>query len=186
VSSEVFTKAASTISQWLGVTSTLVATATAIFTTQLAVSVNESNARDRFFEKQLQACTDLGDASIPLQRGLTELDAGFYVLGLGGHKDLADTTLDRGAKMVDTAYDDYRKITDRLFVLYPDSYIPLQAQIVKFTPTNMKILAENDPNPEAAFKKLRDGFTAADLKLRQTCTADLRRYAKTYLMDRAK
>ena len=69
----VFTKAVSAISQWLGVTSTLVATATAIFTTHLAVSVNERNARDRFFEKQLQTCTDLGDAVIPLQRGLTEL-----------------------------------------------------------------------------------------------------------------
>jgi hypothetical protein len=88
--------------------------------------------------------------------------------------------------MVDTAYDDYRKITDRLFVLYPDSYLPLQGQIIRFTPTTLQNRAEHEPNPEAAFKVLRDGFTAADTKLRQTCTADLRRYAKTYLMDRAK
>jgi hypothetical protein len=179
---ELISKTASAISHWLGVTSTLVATATAIFTTQLAVSVNERNARDRFFEKQMQACTDLGDAGIPVQRGLTELDTGFFLTKVG-HKPEGDTTLDRGDKMIDDAYSEYRKITARLMVLYPDSYLPLEAQIVRFTPTTLRARAEMAADPEAEFKTLRTGFTAADTTLRQACTGYLRRYAKAYLMD---
>lgn len=178
----IITKAVSAISQWLGVTSTLVATATAIFTTHLAVSVNERNARDRFFEKQLQTCTDLGDAVIPLQRGLTELDAGFFAASLG-RKDIAAPTLDRGSAMVETAYDDYRKVTDRMAVLYPDSYIALVGQVVRYTPTTLRRQAEAQPDPLKAFDTLRGDFTMADDTLRQTCTAYLRRYAKTNLMD---
>jgi hypothetical protein len=179
---EVISKTASKISHWLGVTSTLVATATAIFTTQLAVSVNQRNARDRFFEKQLQACTDLGDASIPLQKGLTELDTGFFLTKVG-HKPEGDATLDRGDKMVDDAYTEYRKITARLMVLYPDSFTPLEAQIVAFTPTTLRDRAEKAADPEAEYKTLRAGFTTADINLRQTCTSYLRRYAKANLMD---
>jgi hypothetical protein len=162
-----------------------VATPTAIFTTQLAVSVNERNARDRFFEKQLQACTDLGDASIPLQRGLTELDTGFFLTKLG-HKDAGDTTLDRGDQMVDAAYTEYRKITARLSVLYPDSFTPLEGQVVSFTPTTLRARAEKAGDPEAEFKTLRAGFTTADINLRQACTTYLRRYAKANLMDEPK
>lgn len=185
VPSDFISKGATVVSHWLGVTSTLVATATAIFTTSLAVSVNERNARDRFFEKQLQACTDLGDASIPLQTGLNELNAGFVLVSIG-QQEAAKPILDRGQDMVDKAYDEYRKITARLFVLYPDSFVPLQGQIVKFTPTTLRSRAEAVPHPDAAFTTLHDSFTDADIKLRDACTTYLRGYAKTNLMDGGK
>ena len=179
---EAFRKVASKFSEWLGVTSTLVATATAIFTTQLAVSVNERNARDRFFEKQLQACMDLGDASIPLQSGLSELSTGFFLQRMGQAKS-ASTILDRGDAMVGPAYLEYRKITARLFVLYPDSFLPLEGRIVSFTPTTLRARAEQTADPEGSFKSLRGGFTDADIKLREACTSYLRNYAKANLMD---
>lgn len=179
---EAFRKVASKFSEWLGVTSTLVATATAIFTTQLAVSVNERNARDRFFEKQLQACMDLGDASIPLQSGLSELSTGFFLQRMGQAKS-ASTILDRGDALVGPAYLEYRKITARLFVLYPDSFLPLEGRIVSFTPTTLRARAEQTADPEGSFKSLRSGFTDADIKLREACTSYLRNYAKANLMD---
>jgi hypothetical protein len=182
-SGTILQKAAGAIAHWLGITSTLVATATAIFTTQLAVSVNERNARDRFFEKQLGACTDLGDASLPLQSAIREVGAG-YVLKSLGQKELAKEAFDKGATQVTATYSDYQKIMTRLFVLYPDSFVSLEGKVVQFLPTTLRSRADQAPDPTAAFEKLRNGFSDADVNLRQACTNYLRRYAKANLMNR--
>lgn len=178
-----FQRAAQGIAHWLGITSTLVATATAIFTTQRAVSVNESNARDQFFDKQLAACTDLGDASVPLVSAINDMDTGYF-LGSMGQKDAGKAAVEKAEGDVAKAYANYQTIMTRMFVLYPDSFVPLQGKIVQFTPTTLATRANQASDPNAAFRQLRAGFIDADIKLRQGCTSYLRKYAKANLMNR--